>query len=945
MALPPEGKGHARNHPGAPAGARQENKRLIASRRADVHGQAVHAGWIIYHHSPFGRGQRAPHLRRCGQGPAGCMMQGPGRLGRMAAIPASLALLAMLAVLSAGAPHSQAEEGHMQLVHRVIDGELAVSTVPVQVTSVETFEPPRQFQIEADPASKISPELQNYAETGMHPMCGRGMNETAENIFGMDCSKPDDFDNRYISVIILLEQERRPVDYSRYNYDRETVYRMIQEEGARASAALEAPAESVAEYLEGINATGIEVYYGIGGVAASVPGSAISGIAGLEWVKGIDTTEYLFFTSADSTRRATGINIPFYDGFGGDGTRIASIDTGVDIVDGSYNHTAFTAEIAHDDLDDLDDDPDTDDPKVVYIRDMISNRGYDPDDCANHGTRVVGAASGTGSQDPRFRGFAPQAELIVYASCKTVDQAVIDIGGAMRAINDIIDTKAAAPGEGADVLTISYVSKGNGYGRVTSVQLTDMVYDSGIAITRSAGNNLVNPNFYDNTGDGHKVFTAGQLLANGEHGVLNGRPTSNYGTTLDGRIKPEITIPVAPMTVPSTGNTYQASTGTSFAAPAVAGAMATMIGMYKEQDIVLEPGHVYAMMLSQAGGTETGSFEDIHMDERSGAGVMGMNYDTMETHSGSYTFNSTGNTTVPLEIPGGTVKITAALWWPEVALDNPSNDRNDHNEVHLHIVSNGSALLSSTHSGSVLQRLVLEDPVPGEYDLQLSFVESEILPQKVFYSYTLFTEEDEFVMEHAALSPGGERIRLGFSREVDPISATAGAFAVPGSRIAGSTASGSEVNLFLDAPIPAGSTPRVALHGSVFASGSEDDVSASNVATVDGAGGESFLNVENIAHNSTHLFIADYALAGGLYILDGSFGLADKVDQNTTGIDSFFITGVDVNATNIVLATQIGNNSGVHVLDLSGNRVGGFTTNGSIYQWDLAPGSRDYSQR
>ncbi|ABK77277.1 subtilisin-like serine protease [Cenarchaeum symbiosum A] len=863
---------------------------------------------------------------------AGGIALGLHRRGRMIAISASLVFLSVLVAFSAGAPYSQAEEGHIQLVHRTIDGELAVSMVPVPVTSVETFEPPRQFQLEADPGAKISPALQRYAETGVHPMCGRDMDEQAELRFDIDCSVPGDFENRYTSVLIMLKQERRAVNYAEYNYDMETVYGLLREEGARRSEAVAAPTESVKEYLGSNNATGIEVYSAIGGVVAQVPGSLMPGIAALEWVESVDITEYLSPLLLDSTRRSTGINYLYDGGFGGNGTRIATIDSGLDIVDGSYDNVAFTADIAHDDLDDLDDDPNTDDPKVVYIRD-VSFDGFDnPVYCAPHGTQVAGVAAGTGSIDSRFRGFAPYAELIVYTACFDDD---IDTLAALIAIDDLINNTLEAPDEGADVLTLSFGGLGEGYGTGLDALFGDLAYDSGIAVTWAGANELPDARFFNDSADGHKMFTVGQTFEDGSN-----TDSSNYGVTLDGRIKPEIVVPVNPITLPTVGNTYAGGiSGTSFATPAVAGAMATMIGLYKEQGLVLEPGHVYAMILSQADGTGRGNFTDIHMDDRRGAGVMGMDYGRMETRSGSHMFSSTGSVTIPLvDIPERTERITAALWWPEEALDTETFDGADHNEIHLNLRLNGAAEVSSTNPDSVLQRLVLEDPVAGSsgYDLVIDFVGGEAPPQQVFYSYTLFSEQDEFAVDYAALAPDGGSIRMGFSREVDPSSAGAAAFGVPGSSVTGTVVSGSEVLLSLSDPLPVDKPPEITLYGSVAPRNGDERLAISEVAGITDVGGVPLGTIFDIAHNSTHFFLTDNDNPT-LHIFDDALDPVDLVDETSLG-EAWSPTGVGVNGTHIVVASNLGR---VHVLDPSGNPADSFDISGILtttYDLALGPG-------
>lgn len=81
----------------------------------------------------------------------------------------------------------------------------------------------------------------------------------------------------------------------------------------------------------------------------------------------------------------------------GEGVTIAILDTGIDET--------------HPDLDDLDDDPSTTDPKVIYEISFVPNE--DPNDYYGHGTYVAGIAAGTGqASNGTYKGIAPKANLV-----------------------------------------------------------------------------------------------------------------------------------------------------------------------------------------------------------------------------------------------------------------------------------------------------------------------------------------------------------------------------------------------------------------------------------------------------------------------------------------------------------------------------------------------------
>jgi len=80
----------------------------------------------------------------------------------------------------------------------------------------------------------------------------------------------------------------------------------------------------------------------------------------------------------------------------GDGVTIA-IDTGIDA-----NHEC---------LDDLDDDPETNDPKVIAFMDFVKGKNESYDD-NGHGTHCAAVAAGTGGKSRKYVGVAPGATLV-----------------------------------------------------------------------------------------------------------------------------------------------------------------------------------------------------------------------------------------------------------------------------------------------------------------------------------------------------------------------------------------------------------------------------------------------------------------------------------------------------------------------------------------------------
>ena len=125
----------------------------------------------------------------------------------------------------------------------------------------------------------------------------------------------------------------------------------------------------------------------------------------LQWLE----ANVIFYPALDNSVDSIGASEIWNDfGFKGEGTTIAILDPGVDF--------------EHESLDDLDDDPNTYDPKIaVDSNGMLGfyNANTDleypdeqPHDSGTHGTHCAGIAAGTGGPSGQYAGVAPQANVV-----------------------------------------------------------------------------------------------------------------------------------------------------------------------------------------------------------------------------------------------------------------------------------------------------------------------------------------------------------------------------------------------------------------------------------------------------------------------------------------------------------------------------------------------------
>ena len=303
--------------------------------------------------------------------------------------------------------------------------------------------------------------------------------------------------------------------------------------------------------------------HGIDALAGRVPVTELLTLRELPGVVMIELDGILTIANADA-RAGHGVGMTFEEtGYDGSGATVAIIDTGLD-----GNHTS---------LDDQDDDPMTDDPKILGFYDAVNNpgniNGTDfPYDDQGHGSHCGGTTAGTGAPDYVHVGMAPQAHL--------VGVKVLDAGGSgsfagvMAGMQWTIDTmhkyntRAASMslgGPGPIEWTSSEEDSVNRQGN-------EMVR-AGIALFIAAGNSA-GPGTIGTPGSAEDVITVGALDKDTTIAEY-----SSEGPTEEFRIKPNIAYMGSNiMSVEANSvDQYTGMSGTSMATPGAAGVGALML--------------------------------------------------------------------------------------------------------------------------------------------------------------------------------------------------------------------------------------------------------------------------------------------------------------------------------------------------------------------------------
>ncbi|HEY4674658.1 MAG TPA: S8 family peptidase, partial [Candidatus Bathyarchaeia archaeon] len=261
-------------------------------------------------------------------------------------------------------------------------------------------------------------------------------------------------------------------------------------------------------------------------------------------------------------------------GFDGLGVRIAIVDSGI------Y--------INHPDLNDLDDDPNTPDPKVIdevsfFDLNDDGNPDEGPWDHLGHGTHVAGIASGTGeASNYRFVGVAPGSWIM---NIKVGSTTGLEEDDAVNGIDYAIS-------HGADIISISFGFPGSD-GNSQVSQAVDDAVENGVVVTAGVGNDGPGSHTIASPADAFNVIAVGAVDDNNTTDIADDvlLQLSSRGPTNDGRPKPDVVAPgVRIISCRAAGTdirqpgwdtyistTYIECTGTSMATPHVAGTVALML--------------------------------------------------------------------------------------------------------------------------------------------------------------------------------------------------------------------------------------------------------------------------------------------------------------------------------------------------------------------------------
>ncbi|KAL7790302.1 peptidase S8/S53 domain-containing protein [Trichoderma ceciliae] len=331
-----------------------------------------------------------------------------------------------------------------------------------------------------------------------------------------------------------------------------------------------------------------------------------------------------------SVHQWTGVDQLHAQGVRGKGVTIAIIDTGVD-----YTHEALGGCFG----------PGC---KIAGGYDLVGTNwnshdekqypkdpDQDPMDFHGHGTHVAGIIA---AENEWLIGVAPDAQLLsfkVFADNPwDTDEDVL------------IQAFCDAYGAGADVITAS-IGRPDGFADDPWALIAGRIADKGVVVTISAGNEGNTGPFYSSSGaNGHNVLSVAAINVTGNPNISTSDPRAapipalftSWGPTNELLLKPDIGAPGFEIVSTVPDNNYESMSGTSMAAPYIAGIAALYISKNGGREL---HGPGFAKMLANrivSSGISIGwAADNINLDFRAppfqvGTGLVNapkvVNYDT-----------------------------------------------------------------------------------------------------------------------------------------------------------------------------------------------------------------------------------------------------------------------------------------------------------------------------
>ena len=308
----------------------------------------------------------------------------------------------------------------------------------------------------------------------------------------------------------------------------------------------------------------------IGAISAEIPTKSVTQVALHNRVEYVHDDAKVF-KCMDVATQVVGSPLANEAGYTGKGVGVAVLDTGV---------------FPHDDLV-------RPSNRIVAFKDFINNRPrpYDDD---GHGTHVSGIIAGNGFSNPKYRGIAPEANIIgVKVLDETGSGNTSDI---LAGLQWVIDNKERY---NIKIVSMSLGSAADTSSRQDSLSIgVASAVQHGLTVVVSAGNSGPARQSITSPGIAPSAITVGAVDDNRTTSLSDDfiADFSSRGPTIDGLSKPDVVAPGVDIHSLSYRGGYVSHSGTSMAAPFVSGAAALLF----EKEPHLTPSQVKSRITGSA---------------------------------------------------------------------------------------------------------------------------------------------------------------------------------------------------------------------------------------------------------------------------------------------------------------------------------------------------------
>ncbi len=424
------------------------------------------------------------------------------------------------------------------------------------------------------------------------------------------------------------------------------------------------------------------------------------------------------------------------NGMSGYPSDVGIIDTGMDQTHPAFSLVSFVSHVFH---------------TTAVTDSCYADNPNSTDDYHFHGTHVGGIVVSQGSSEcTNCQGVAKGLDLAINlkAGFLCSDGYGYMYWSDMMAAVDWAEALTDTP----DVYNLSYGGETNQDDSGAARFWDAVVYSLGDSVAISAGNSGPSNLFFTSPGHAYNVLTVANM--NDQDTVDRAddviESTSTRGPTAYGRKKPDISAPGTSIQAPfnrwETFPDYVYGTGTSMAAPHVAGAMALV------RTLITDPLCVKALLINSAdawsdGGTPENSLDDgpvngSHWDKTYGWGYINLDhayYHTTDVYQSSLT------TSCPYHYYRGYVLTydKATLTWYRRAIYNGTSVPTTYytlSDLNLNMYRASDMTLIASSSSSIDNVEQLHAPETNEVFVQVAL--SGFIDGATYESYCLALEEN-----------------------------------------------------------------------------------------------------------------------------------------------------------------------------------------------------------